>query len=73
MAACDEVGSVFADPRELSIRWPDWLDYGDRVQTPCPGCTIGLMQDYRCSLEHEILAIGFLPTEFELGELPLED
>jgi len=61
--ACDEVGTVFVSPRDLSeLSGASWLSgFEDGL---CPHCRDVSLRDFRFSTGEEIQALGFSPTEY---------
>ena len=61
--ACDEVGTVFVGPRDLSeLLGASWLSgFEDGL---CLKCRSVSLRDFRFSTGEEIQAIGFSPSEY---------
>ena len=61
--ACDEVGTVFVSPRDLSeLSGASWLSgFEDGL---CPKCRDVSLRDFRFSTGDEIQAVGFSPSEY---------
>src|SRR5881628_3769970 len=61
--ACDEIGTVFASPRDLSLPpYGCWFAASGSRET-CPGCGKVPLADYEYSTAEEIQSVGFSPTE----------
>src|SRR5215813_9783107 len=63
--ACDEIGTVFPNPRDLSrASCGSWLlASGSRAN--CPGCDKAPLTEFWYSTGDEVQSIGFLPSEYE--------
>ncbi len=57
---CDEVGTVFTNPKNLQEKsWLSWLEL-DR----CPRCTLALLSTFEYATSDQIRACGFTNSEF---------
>src|SRR5664279_2274877 len=58
---CDEVGTVFPDPRDLSRAVQCGLD---NPSCRCPGCALVALEAFRNSTSDEIQRLGFHRDEY---------
>jgi hypothetical protein len=60
---CDEVGTVFPNPRDLNEQpcgsWLDWS--GDK----CPKCREALLSDFRYATGEKIQSLGFTAGDYD--------
>jgi hypothetical protein len=63
--ACDEVGTVFPSPRDLSQASCGSRLLASGSQATCPHSGRAPLTEFEYSTGDEIQAIGFLPSEYE--------
>ena len=63
---CDEVGTIFPDPKDLS-KDMDWLadPVSGKPTFPCPYCGVSGIVELVNATDDEISAAGFKRTDYE--------
>lgn len=64
-AVCDEVGTVYPNPLDLSKPEEDCGYISNLTSFPCPKCGKAELRDFRNSTPDEIQAIGLVPGDYE--------
>jgi hypothetical protein len=66
MVECDAVGTIYPNPRVLSIELEgdNISENGNYIYT-CPFCRVGNITKLQIATDTEILAAGYLPSEYQ--------